>query len=282
MSEKKINIAVNGVMFTVDENAFSQASEAGTLEIKSEEHVIRTKVDHDKYVENVTGERYRAGKEKGEKDAVNASALEQGIELDETKKTVKNLFAVYSEKVKVEANIEPNQKITALEQRSTDALALVKKWEGDYNDLNNRYNGSLQQQKVDNLINVSFPVDEKGEKVKTKIPTGDLNVIFKNRYKTGFEEDGREYVAKDGKKLQNTSNLDNLTVKEVYADFVKPYIETTTPIGGSGDGGDGTGNDGPGTLVAFNKEMEGNNIKMSSREYNEEMHKRIKEKTLKV
>jgi len=281
MADEKIKINFNGAMIEIDKEQFSQASEKGELIITSDDHIIRTKDEQKKYEDNLTGERYKAGKEKAEKDAVNAVADELGITLDETKKTVKNLIAIYAEKIKTDAKIEPSKKITELEERSVKALNLAKEWEGKYTDLDNKYNGALKQQRIDNIVISSFPVSENGERIKTKIPAGDISLLFKNKYKIDFDDEGNEFVEIDGKKLQD-KNLDNLKVKDVFGEFVKPYMDNSTGGGKGKEGGDKTGISTPGSLESFTNEMEEKGIKVSSIDYNEEMEKRIKDGTLKV
>lgn len=275
-----IKLNINGVLFDIKNEDFSQAGEKGELVINSDNHVIKTKTDYDKYIENVTGERYKAGKEKAEKDAVNSVLNELGIELTDEKKTVKNLVSVYGEKIKSDAKIEPNKKIQELEQRANDAINLSKQWEAKYNDVNSQLNGTLKSYKIDELIMSSFPKTESGENIKTKIPVSDIVLLFKNKYKVDYDDSGKEYVEHEGTKLTNKENLDNLLVKDVLNEFTKGYIDLNS-AGGSGSG-DNTGSGKPGTLDAFNKEMEGKQIRLSSPDYNREMQKRIKDGTLKV
>lgn len=273
-----IKLDVNGAVIDIDKEQYSGAIEKGELKISNEGWVIKSKPDFDSFVENTTRERYNAGIETAEKRAVNLASEKFGVKLDDSKKTIENFANAYAEKLKAELKVEPDKKVQELIEREEQYRNKLTDWEKKYTDLNSQFNGFKTQNKINALIDSSFPRNEKGEKVKTLIPENDLRTLFLSRANIDFDDNGNEAITLDGKKQINTGNLNNLTLNEVYGDFIKQYIRPVE--GGSGNKDDKTDGGQPGTIEAFDKEMVGKGIK--GIEYNQEMRKRINEGTLKV
>lgn len=273
-----IKIDVNGAVIDIPKEQFSQAVEKGELKISNEGLVVKTKTDFDSFIENTTKERYQAGIETAEKRAVNLASEKFGVKLDDSKKTIENFANAYAEKLKSDLKIEPDKKLKEYQEKEEWYKTKLNEWEGKYNDLNNQFSGFQTKNKVNSLIDASFPRNEKGEKVKTLIHENDLKTLFLSRASIEFDENGKEIITIDGKKQINENNRNNLSMNEVFSEFIKPYIKQAE--GGSGENGDRTGGGQPGTLEAFDKEMKEKNI--SGIEYNKEMSKRINNGTLKL
>lgn len=270
-----MKLVINGMPLEVEDEKISQASEKGELIIANEDVIIKTKQDYDDTINNLTGERYRAGKEKAEKDAVTSLSKEYGIELDDTKKTVKNFASALKSKIEQDAKVEPETKLKEALAEKEKALTIAQDWESKFNNLSTSVKENEKKLTINSKIQEAIPRDEKGNQFKTKIPVSDVILLYANSRKITLDEEGKEEILINGQKLQNPNNLNNITIKEDFNSFFKNYVQVE---GGNG-GDDSTGKDNPGTLAAFEKEMKDKGI--VGVKYNEEMKKRVENGTLK-
>jgi hypothetical protein len=270
----KIKLNINGLEKEIEAD-LSQVSEKG-ITLNFDDVVVKTKEDYDATITNLTGERYKAGLEVGEKQAVKKVATDFGIELEETKKTVKNFADVFKTKIENESKIEPEQKIKDALSEKEKALGIAQTWESKYTELSSMIKENERRAKINDLIENAIPEKIKKGEVKTKIPVNDIKTLYLTGVKISLNDEGGQELLRNGQKLQNPANLNNITVQDDFPEFVKNYIV----IEGGGGGGDDTGANKAGTLAAFQKEMETKGI--TGTEFNREMQKRIKEGTLKV
>lgn len=227
---------------------------------------IYTEEEENTRLENERKNAKIAGVEMAVKEARNKFGLQfEG-------KTIDNLLEHYSKKVIQDANISPDKKVQEL-------TADLDKMRGNYTSIESQFNEFKAnvakkdgEREIDSLILTKIPQN-------TTIPTKDVLQLFKYNFQVEKNESGIVEFKKDGVVLKNEKTLNPLSVDEVLSSFVTPYLKK--PEGGAG-GGDEAGAGKPGTLQAFSKEMADRGIREGSLEFNQEMQKRIKEKTLTI
>jgi hypothetical protein len=275
-----MKLKINGVDIEVDNNKLSEAMEKGTevelsadnLAAKTEGMVIKPKEDFDQYVENLTKERYEAGREKGEKDAVNTISEKYGVDLNDQKKTVANFAEKLSSKLAEEYKKEPNQKIEELEKEKGQLQEKIQEWQKSFEETKQKWEGERKNMQKQQIIQNYMPND------KFSIPANDVKDLFEKRYDIDFDEKNNPIVKQNGEVLKD-ENLNPRKPEDVMKEFAQNYIQK--PTGGTGNGDD-PGSGGTGTYEAFEKEMTEAGHNPGSETFNQEMSKRIQEGTLKL
>jgi hypothetical protein len=274
MEEIKLN--VNGVELTTTKDELSQAVESGSLELKSDNVIVKTKEDHDTFMGNIDLEKkakYDEGTEVGEKRAVNSALEKFGITLDDQKKTVDNFGTAFKAKIIEESGKEPTQKIKDLETDNEKLRTNFSNLENDFNTYKSSITEQETSRKKDAEILGAIPKDG------LLIGQDEVALIFKNRYDIGYGESGNIEIKKDGQVLKNNTTLNPLGVSDVMQEFIKPYIKKAD---GGGGGGDDTGNNTAGSYDAFVKEMSDKGHSEGSADFQTEMTSRMKNGTLKM
>ncbi len=273
-------IKINGIDVEVDNTKVSEALEKGTeveasndkLVAKTDDMVVKPKAEFDQYVDNLTKERYEAGREKAEKDKVNAVAEKHGLDLSEQKKTVENLVEKLNAKLAEEHQKEPNQKIEELENEKQQLQQKIQDWQKNHDELKNQYTTEKKQMQKQQLIQNHMPNE------KFTIPAEDVKSLFQSKYDIDFDENNNPIVKQNGETLKD-ENLNPRKPEDVMKEFSQNYI--TKPAGG-GAGGDEPGGAQAGTYEDFvNRQKEaGNNP--GSEEFNNQMKQEIEQGTLKL
>ena len=196
-----------------------------------------------------------------------------GMTIDKTT-DAKELAALAKAKILADAKITPDAKVTELQTDLEKMRANAAEWEKKHGDLANATAAEKKQFQIESTIVSEMP------SVKTKIPVQDMKALFQMKYKPAYNDAGILVFHNDkGEVLKNQATLNPLTIKEVMAEFQTPYIEAAS--GGSG-GGDNPAQGKEGSYDAFAKEMETKGIKVGSKDFTDEMRKRIAAKTLKM
>ncbi len=196
-----------------------------------------------------------------------------GMTIDKTK-AAKELAALAKQKILDDAKITPDAKVTELQNDLETMRKNAADWEKKHGDLANATAAEKKQFLMQSQILSEMP------KVKTKIPVQDLQVLFELKYKPAYNDAGTLVFHNDkGEVIKNPSTLNPSTLKEVMGEFQTPYIEAAQ--GGTG-GKDNPDQAKEGGYEAFEKEMEGKGVKVGSKDFNDEMRKRIAAKTLKM
>ena len=276
-----MKLTINGATIEVDNNKISEALEKGEgVEVKSdqlvkkdENTVIYSKDDFDRFIENKTKERYEAGKEVGEKEAVKEVSEKFGVNLEEKKKTIANFAEDLKARFENEYIKEESEKLKELKSDNEQLKNKVQEWEGKYNEFNEKVNQERRQARTNQIIAQNMPEKD------YILGKDKLQTLFKSEYTVELDENDKPIVKKGGEVLKDENTLDPLPVKSVMENFVKDYVKT--PEGGDG-GGDEAGAPKAGTIDAFKKEMETKNIRPGSEAYNQELQKRVQEKTIEV
>jgi hypothetical protein len=264
-----VKLNINGAEVVVPEQTITEAIGKGELTIQNEEIKVFKKPDFDAYVSNVKKEDYENGKRAGIEMEIKAAREKYGLQFEG--KTLDNFAESLTGKLKAEFGKEPDKRVQELTKDLDSLRSINQEWETKYNGLQNTIKQEQTQAKKNNLILSALP------KENLSIPADDLAIIFKNRYDVDFDEAGNPLVKKDGQVLKSPTTLSPLSINDVASEFVKPYIKQQIN-GGRGEGH----NTPPGATAmdAFIKEMEGKGFKPGSKAFNDEMSKRIADKTL--
>jgi hypothetical protein len=269
MPDLKINI--NGTEVIVPEVQVTEAVTKGELEIKADTLKVMPVADFDQLTANLKNEEYNKGKVAGVEMSVKEQRESLGLQFDG--KTIPNLLDAFKNKILTEAKIEPNKQIEDLQKDKEKLQGTITDWQTKYTGLeqtiqqkdveNNKFTALLSVIPTDGLIfdrmkvarDIKLDLEEKG--FKLDIEAG----------KTVIKQNGE--IVKD--EVRNP-----ITLEKFLPDFVKPYQK----VNSGGAGGSDKNNNTPGSLDAFTKEMETAGHRIGSVKYNEEMNKRIKDKTL--
>lgn len=225
---------------------------------------IYTEEEENARVENLKTEFKTAGVEIAIKQARDKHGL------NFTGKYMDNLLDAFKQKVVDDANINPDKRVADLMSDNEKLRKNLETKTAEHDQLQIAIKKERSQAEIDNSILANIPE-------KTILPKNDLLTLFKSKYTIDPVEGGGMLFKMNGETLKDPATLNPLTAKDVVSSFVTPYLEK--PDGGRG-GIDDPGKDKPGSLAAFTKEMETKNINEGSEEYNKELQKRIKEKTL--
>lgn len=257
--EKKLGLNP-GEFKTFYEDAAEKEVDISGLEIVK-------KTDLELRMTNIREEAKTAGLEVAVKNA------REKLGLDFTGKTIDNLVDAYGKKVLADAKIDPDKKVIEL---TTDLDALRKNNEAivkERDELKTTFKQKEDSYKVQSTILGKLP------KTNTIIAPEEMAVLFNTKYSPKLGDNGALlFHDSTGAVMKNPTTLNPMTIDEIVPEFQTPYMK---PASGGGGGGDNAGAKG-GTWEAFDKEMETAGISVNSEKYNQEMQKRIKEKTLVV
>ena len=200
--------------------------------------------------------------------AVKKARAEKGLAFEG--KTIENLLEAQKSKVIAEANLNPDKKVSELEKDLSTMRMNFENANKKLIEVENEFKQKENFRTIKDTIISEIPAN-------TIIPKEDVINIFFSKNKAELSENGSVIFKRGEDVLKNQITLNPLTVKEVMKEFITPYIAPPT---GGGGGTDNPGQNKPGTYEAFAKDMEKLNIMEGSIKFNEEMSKRIKEKTL--
>lgn len=235
------------------------------VDVTIPELTIRTLEEDDTRTGNLKTQYHTAGME----IAIKTARDEMGLEFQG--KTMANFADAVSKKALEGANIEPNKKIQELEADKLKLQENITGLEGVISEKDTLFKKETQKRTIDNLI-------EKNITGELSLPKSDVSTLFKSKYDVSLDETDKLVISKGGEVLKNKTTLSNLGIDEVMKDFLPNY---TKKVQGGAAGGDETGGK-AGSMEAFNKEMEAQGNNIGSQPYNEELNKRIREKTLSV
>jgi len=239
-----------------------------TVDVELQELVVRTKEEDETNLTNIRTELKDEFQTAGLEVAVKAARTEHNLEFEG--KTVNNLLEAFKAKTLKDAEIEPNKRIEELETDIGKVRENLTASELKFTDLT----ADVAKGKSQTAINSAIMGSIKGD---TTLSKSQMVTLFNDEHQTERNEDGVLVIKKNGEVLKNTTDRSLLTIDQVMTDFAKPFLKQAA---GGGGGGDETGNHKEGTLAAFKAEMKEKNVGPSSNEFQLEMQKRIKDKTL--
>lgn len=263
---------VGTLEFEMDDALVTKAitDNVGSLELASDV-IVRTKIDEERFVENMKKDARKEGVE------IAVKKQREALGLTFEGKTVDNLVAALTDKVKAESGTGESEKVTKLEAKArekeqalTAALAKVAEATQEVKTLKSSY-------KVNKALESYIPKD-------TVLPVDDVKTILKSKLKFIESEAGViEVFDVDGNQITNPTTRDPLPVKDVIEDFFRTNTHYMKNVEGGGAGGD-SGKSGSGklTIEKFNEDMQGKGFQINSKEYDAELNKAIASKTIDI
>ena len=269
----KVNI--NGTTIELKDEEITQAIEKKEeLKVIDETLLLSVKADHDTLIENIKKDEYKKGRKEGVEIEWKETKRKLGLEIDG--KNGDEIIDAYRKKVLEDAKIEPNKKITELNDTVGQLRINLKKAEDERDEVKNSFTQKEKQIKINSSIFTAIPDKAVNEKIKRS----DVVAMFTgNGYSVDIQEE-KEVVTFNGEVLKNDKTLEPLKLSDVMNQFVtdKGLIVNS---GGTG-GKDFTQQASAGTIEAFEKEMKEKDILPGSKAFADEMGERIKNKTLKI
>lgn len=282
--KENINLSVNGVQLTVEKETFSKALEEGELIITNDDVEVRTASDFKEYITNKTGDRYEAGKEVGEKRALEGVLPEYKISLEEQSKTVKN-FAIalktqLSEEFEARYKDQLKDPTTKVKELTTDLESLREinqDWENKFNGLIEQNKQNDKKQKISNTMLTGI-IKHKGE-AESIINNSEMSLIFSNKLTPSMNgEDVIEYHDEYGKVLKEEKTLKLKDIDSILPDLMSPYLKKVE----GGEGGEDSKNVTKGSYEAYERDMAAKGWNLNGVNAKKELQKRIDEKTIEL
>lgn len=272
------NIQYIEQMLKLEEGTLQRAIESeDQVKVELPEVIIRTKQEEEVLKANhekEKKERYDTALEVGEKRAVNSALEAFGLSLDDKAKTVTNFADVFKTKLEVDLKQPKDQRITELEGDNEKLRKNLSEVTNQFDQFKAEKEAEKEAATIDDNIISAIP-DE-----GLIIPKANIHTLFKANYKGKIGENNSILWSNGtGEILKNETTLAPKTTNEIMNDFIKPYIKQ--PSGGAGEGDNVTKN-GAGAYDDFVKEMSEKGVSEGSLDFQKEMQKRLKEKTLVV
>jgi hypothetical protein len=240
----------------------------GTIEL-AEDAIVRTKVEDDRFVENMKKEARKEGVE----IAVKKARETMGLTFEG--KTVDNLISAVSDKVKSESGATVDEKVTKLEAKYSEKEAALRSALQRAEDAEGNVKTIKSSFKIDKALDSYIPKN-------TVLPVDDVKTILRSKLTFSENETGViEVFDLDGNQIKNKQTSDALPVKDVIENFFRDNTHYVKSVEGGGAGGDSTkGGNGKLTVEKFNEDMKAKGYEINSAEYSVEMNKAIADKTL--
>lgn len=263
----KINF--NGIELDVPKEVLDKE----TYEIKKDDVVIFNKPDFDIRLKNESDSAYIRGKIAGEEMNTKQLRDKFGIEIDG--KDLDKISDAIKTKILKDANIEPDKALKERDSIIEQLRANMAKIEAEKTAITNQFTEKEKKMRLDSLLFSAIP----DKAVSDSLSKNDIGALFRSNGFDITEQDGKVVALKNGEVVKNATTLEPLAFNEVVTKFVTD--KKLIVIDGRG-AGDGTTKDTPGSIEAFEKEMEAKGLKYGTPEYYSEMNERIKNKTLKL
>jgi len=233
------------------------------IKIELPELEIFKKEDYNTRIENLKGTFQTQGRDFQIKEA------KETYGLDFEGKTIDKFADALKAKFLKESSIEPDSRVKELQTDLEKLRANLAEKDVTISNINESFKKKETQRSINDTLLSKINIE-------TSIPKEDILLILKSKYEIDLEGD-KMVFKKDGEVLKNQTTLNPLGVDDIFNEFLPTYAKEAT--GGKAKG-DNTGSYKAGTIDAFTDEMNKKGIRSGSQEFNNEMQKRIKEKTL--
>ncbi len=290
----KIKLNIGGVIVEMEKDLVSKGIEAGELNIesdevtilkKSDENIVYSKADFATFKTNLENQEYKKGRYDGAE--MLTKELKKNAGLDYESKIVKNdtgnvdfektsdLFMTnLTPKIEEKIGIEPTEKLKEAQNNFDTLKNNYTKLETDFNTFKTGITEKETRIKRDNAILAYIPttgliVDRDIALISLKEKTG-LDV--------SFDESGTQSMTIKGE-VKKDEKLDSIDHSKLVMSSLES-LNLIKKVDGGGGGGDDTGGGQSTDYDKFVKEMKVKNIEEGSEGFNEEMTKRISDKTL--
>lgn len=235
---------------------------------------IIKKADLNTRIENIKKDTQSAQTEIAAKELKKKFGIE--VEGKDLFKVVDAITESVKTKTLEEAKIEPTQKVKELTNDLNVMKGNFEKVSREKTELESTYKQKENRTKINSTIVSSLPKE-------LIISTEDAAELSLKRagadgISVDISDEGK-VVFKKGDQILKDSNLVPLGADVVLKDYYSSYAK---PAGGGDGGKDNAAAGKPGSYEAFEKEMTAAGKGPGSQDFNREMQKRIKEKTLKM
>lgn len=268
----KIKFTVGGVIVE-KELDLEQVKDGAEIEIKSDELVVYSKGDFETFKTNLTGEEYKNGKIAGVEMAVKEAKQANGLEFEG--KSMDSFVSAFKAKIESGSKTEPNAKIAELETELQTVRGSLTNVTEEFTGFKTEIAQKETRQKKDSYMLGLIPNEG--------VPISKDIALMALRNKAGFDVDydeaGKPFATINGNVVKDDRMAEPVSPELLIADKLKELNLLTPPEGGNG-GGDSSGQHKANSYDAFATEMEKKGVNPGSTEYNEEMNKRIANKTL--
>lgn len=268
-----ITISINGQEWTVVKEELDKALATGTIIVKDENVMLFKKDEYETRLKNEKDSEYKKGRNDGVEILIKEQKRKLGLDFEG--KDPDLLLTEFKKQIEKDLKIEPTKAIEERDKVIAQLRINLGTEEEKNTKLQSDYQAKENQNKLESALFSAIP--EKA--VNEVFSRADIAAMFRaNGYSVELI-DGKEVVKFNGVEMKNDKTLEPLTVKEVMLKFVteKKLIEKDGR-GGSDDPDPAK----PGTMAAFEKEMNAKGIKLNSEECTQIMTERIKNKTLSV
>jgi len=272
----KIKFNIGGVTVEMEKEQVSQAIEAGSeIKIENEDLVIYKKDQLESFKTNLSGEEYKKGKAAGLEMAIKDGKEKYGLEFEG--KTIDNFAEALKKKVMDDAKIEPSKKIEELTKERDGLKKNYHELEDNFSQFKTQVTEKETRAKKDTTLMGFIP--QTGLRVNKNITL----LALKNQagIDIDFDESGKTVIVENGQVIKDPKTFDPVDPSAFITEKLRSMELIEKPEGGKG------GSDEPGGGKAtgyekFVKEMESKGVSEGSKDFQQEMNKRVSEKTLEV
>lgn len=266
-----MKIVIAGKAFDVADDVIQKALEdkKDSIDIASDNIVIRDQSEEETFVNNLKSEAKTAGIEIAIKEA------RTSLGLDFQGKTMENLLDAYKSKVIADASIEPAEQVKNLTKDIDILKTTISTLESEKATIETQFNGFKNETVLNGTLSSLMPSN-------TVIPKDDLLMIMRNRIKFNVNESG-QVVALDqaGEVRKDGKTLSPIAVKDVVQEFFDQNPSYLSgPQGGQGGKDHGGGTGGTMKIEDYVAKAEQNGVNTNTPEFMAEVRKKVEAKEL--
>ena len=255
-----MKIVIGGKTFEISKEELEKNPD----EIKIDfDGLLRTKAEEDSFIEN---HKIDARKE-GEELSVKKYREEYGF----SGRSIDKLIDAVKAKTLEESKAEPNEQIKKLQTTLADKETALQAAIAKATDVETNFLSYKNQSKIDQTIDSLIPVN-------TVLPKEDMKLILKNKLSFDISENGN-VVVKDqmGNVIKNQTTADAMAASDIVSDFFKTNQSYLKGIeGGRGHGDSGSASKKQ-SIDEFINEQAEKGVSPNSKDFNDELNKRIKD-----
>jgi hypothetical protein len=265
-----MKILLGGKEFEVSEDDLNSAKENGTLQLKSDDLVVRSKEEETAFLNNIKKETVNTAFEMEIKKRRN----DLGLEFEG--KTLDNLLSAHAEKIKAESTKKPSEALQEKERDIKQLQSTIKELQEVNGKVSNEFKSFKNESILNNTLSKLIPDN-------AILPKEDMMYLLKTKLNPVIE-DGR-VMFKDGDNvIKNKTTLDPLGAEEVVKGFFEnnPTYLGNKVSGGNGNEGDSSLDDNSKSIEAFTKRMEANGVSANSVEFNQALNEAVSNKEVEI
>ena len=267
-----MKIVINGKTVDIADADLQKAIEEKkeSIEVKSDDFVLRTKEEDSTYSENLRKEGITVGAEIGRKEVVKGLGIEaEGVHKSD-KSTIDAINGIINSKVTTsleEAKIEPNKKVETLTKDIELLRGNIDSLTREKEEVSNTFNSYKKNQKITEGLLKLIPDN-------TIIPKDEVLYLMKNRIKVDADENGNLIgLGADGQPLKDKTTLAPLNINKVVEGFFSENPHYLSGATGGAGGKDSKPSSTKKTWAQFETEQKEKGHTLNSPEYLADMEK---------